>query len=80
MKHALQRLLASIAPLFGMVAFVVIFIVGLFVFSYLLIVVALIGLVLFIVAFIRSKITRKKHSPHTKSQGRVIEHDQFKEK
>ncbi len=80
MKPFFQRLIASLAPLLAMVIFVIIFILGIFVFSYLLIFVAIIGLALFIVSFIRSKLTRQKKSPHPKhSQGRLIEHHEIQE-
>ena len=79
MNPVLQRFWASLFPIIGMILFVLIFIIGLFVFSYLLIISAIIGLILFVVAFIRSKISRKPTPPppSQSTQGRIIEHEEI---
>lgn len=46
---------------------------GLFIFSYLLIIGAIIGLIIFITAFIQSKIIKLKREK--KKSGRIIEHN-----
>lgn len=76
MREILRRLWVSIMPIIGMIIFVSLFIVGIFVFSYLLIIGAIIGLVLFVVAFIRTKMAARKSTQQPSStQGRIIEHD-----
>ena len=66
-------------PIVGMVVFVVLFIVGIFIFSYLLIITAIIGIILFIVTLIRIKIV--EHSgPKEPYSGRIIEHYDDREK
>ena len=75
MLEVLRRLWEGIMPVVGMVVFVTSFIVGLFIFSYFLIIGAIIGLILFIVAFIRLKIAQHKR-PKEPPSGRIIEHDE----
>lgn len=78
MSGFLTRLWRGILPLLGMVIFITLFILGLFVFSYLLIIGAIIGLILFSIAFIRAKFSRRQAPPPSRpsqTQGRTIEHD-----
>jgi len=79
MTNTIKRLWASVTPIIGMIIFVVLFIFGLFVFSYLLIIGAIIGLGLFIYAFIRSKLTCRKTMHKYESQGRTIDHEPTQE-
>ena len=79
MSRFLLRLLETTMPIVGMVVFVVFFIVGIFIFSYLLIIIAIIGLILFIIAFIRIKIV-EYNGPKEPHSGRIIEHCDDKEK
>lgn len=80
MTDAIRRIWAGIAPIIGMVVFIALFIFGLFVFSYLLIIGAIIGLGLFIYAFIRAKLSRRKNATHPYSHGRTIDHNAAEEK
>jgi len=74
LKIAMNRLLQRIIPFVILGIMIVIFVVGLVVFSYLLIFGALIGLILFVIAWIREKIFPSK--PLTKiHRGRIIDHD-----
>ena len=73
--NLINRLWSVVAPVFGMIAFVILLILGLFIFSYFLIVGAIIGLILFIVAFIRLKLASRKHPTPSAQQGRIIEHE-----
>lgn len=71
-----KSLLDYIMP-FIMLAFVIVLMVlGFFIFSYVLIIAIIIGLVLFVVGAIRTRFFMKKeNSPAEKHQGRTIEHD-----
>jgi len=77
MSDLFKRIWNTIAPIVGMIIFIALFILGLFVFSYLLVIAAIIGLGLFIYAFIRSKLSHHRNTKKTYSQseGRIIEHD-----
>ncbi|MFW0094428.1 MAG: hypothetical protein AB8Y83_00460 [Coxiella endosymbiont of Haemaphysalis qinghaiensis] len=79
MPNVLRQLWESIVPIVGMIVFVILFIVGIFLFSYLLIIGAIIGLILFVIAFIQLQLKtiqwkqqKKKKSPYS---GRTIEHN-----
>jgi len=81
-NNGFQRILAVIMPFVGMGIFVVLFIVGLIFFSYLLIIAAIIGLVLFAIGYVRVKLFQRKSRTAANDQtyqssgkGRVIEHD-----
>ena len=81
MSDLLKRLWTSILPVISMVVFVALFILGLFVSFYLLIFAAIIGLILSIVAFIRSKFIGPKAAPPDQpTQGRTIEYDEVEKK
>lgn len=75
MRDTLRRLWASIFPIVGIIIFVILFILGVFVFSYLLIAAAIFGLILFCVAYIRAKIAARRKSPPPPPQGRTIDHE-----
>lgn len=74
MPKLLHRLWEGIIPIVGMAVFVTSFVVGVFIFSYFLIIGAIIGLILFIAAFIRLKIAQHKR-PKAPPSGRIIEHE-----
>lgn len=72
MSEILCRLLEDIMLIVvSMTIFIVLFIVGLFIFSYFLIISAIIGLILFIVTFIDH--TRGQKNPPI---GKIIEHNE----
>lgn len=80
----LNQLKNSLASILGIVVFCVLFIVGIFVFSYVLIFAALAGLALFCLGFVRVKLfqreLRKQQQFQQKNQqkptqGRVIDYE-----
>ncbi len=76
-RHPIASALGSII---GVVIFIGLFIVGLIFFSYLLIIGGIIGLVLFLIAYIRAKFFAKKIRGQAKKQkqahhGRTIDHN-----
>ena len=77
MPSILRQLWESVVPVVGMIVFVILFIVGIFLFSYFLITGAIIVLILFITAFIQLEIAKRKRQKKKKppSFGRTIEHD-----
>ncbi|WP_423062447.1 hypothetical protein [Candidiatus Paracoxiella cheracis] len=75
MTDPIKHIWASITPIIGMIIFVMLFIFGLFVFSYLLIIGAIVGLGLFIYAFIRSKLSGRAKTQQHHSKGRIIDHE-----
>ncbi len=71
-----------LASFIGMGIFLVLLVVGIIVFSYIILIGAAIGLVLFAIAYVRARFfnrakqtTPKENSPES---GRVIEHDEIK--
>lgn len=74
MQQFVQKLWAGIMPIIGMIVFIALFIVGIFVFSYVLIIGTVIGLILFIIAFIKAKYAKNKTTTSS-PLGRTIEHD-----
>ena len=70
----MQALFARLLPFFIMGMMIVIFVVGIIFLSYLLIFGALIGLVLFIITWVRQTFFPPK-DVLPKKQGRIIEHD-----
>ncbi len=69
-------LLAKLLPFLGMGIFFVVIIIALIFFSYILLLGGLIGLVLFVVAFIKEKFfPTKKNVPAR--QGKTYDHDKF---
>jgi len=83
--------LARIMPYFVIALMIVVFIISLFVFSYVLIFAVILGLILFVVGYIRTKFFTKKNNnashesffiiqTHTRdssqNKGRVIEHNE----
>ena len=76
-----NKLFATLTSFIGMGIFIVLLILGLVFFSYLLIIGGIIGLILFVIAWVRAKFfmhKMKKHN-HKKTskmqQGRTIDHD-----
>lgn len=70
--------LEYIAPFFITGIAIVVFVIGFFIFSYILIFAAIVGLVLFVIAYIRVRFFMSKDMHQTtvkKEQGRLIEHD-----
>lgn len=80
MKQAAENLLNRITPYIGMGILVALFIIGLIIFSYVIVIGAIIGLIFFAIAYIRSKFAAKKPQRlHKKThRGRTIEHNNFK--
>ncbi|MCX7125857.1 MAG: hypothetical protein NTU49_09010 [Gammaproteobacteria bacterium] len=72
-------LLARILPFLIMAVMLVVFVIGLFIFTYVFIFALVLGTILFIVGFIRTKFFKPK-SPITATPevkiGRIIEHDE----
>lgn len=81
MKNILDKVLAAILPFLFAGITIVLFVVGIIIFSYILLFGALVGLILFIIAFIFMKIKmhqlRKqfKQSSVSSRKGRTIDHD-----
>lgn len=73
MKKILDRLIPFVV--LGVV--LVIFVFGIIFLSYLLIWGAIIGLILFVIGWVKEKFsrTRGRSSPEMKKEGRIIEHD-----
>lgn len=68
MSEILRRLWEQIISVVDVVAFVILFIFGLFIFSYFLVVGAIIGLILFIITFIDLKIDEHKRPKESPTQ------------
>lgn len=81
MNQTFEKILAKITPFLAMGIFILLLIIGIIALSYLFIVGAIIGLILFAIAFIRSKFIRKSQNKNNKFQdaneheGRIIEHE-----
>jgi len=84
MNTFLNQLKNSLAPILGLVVFCALFIIGIFVFSYVLIFAALAGLVLFCIGFVRFKLFQREvrkqeqfmqKNPQKPTQGRVIDYE-----
>lgn len=76
----MNKLFDNIAPFLGLGILIVLFILGIFIFSYLLIIGAIVGLVLYIVALIRAKFgsSKSQQPPHSnlpEGSGRVIDQE-----
>lgn len=84
MSKLLKQFWANVAPILWMMLFIALFIIGIFVFSYILIIAAAVGLILFVIAYVRTKIAMRRQarahhqSPSQSSSGRIIEHDEIK--
>lgn len=74
MSETLRRLLEGMIPIIGMIVSVILFIIGLFIFSYFLIIGTIVVLILFLVAFIGLKIDKYKRKKEP-SFGRIIEYN-----
>lgn len=73
----MNRLAANIVAFLGMALFIILVILSFFVFSYLVIIGAIIGLILFVIAFFRARFasTDKPIDNQSHSTGRTIEYD-----
>lgn len=84
MSYTVNRFNSKLSSFIGMGIFLVLLVIGIIFFSYLLLVGAIIGLVLFAIAYIRAKFFLRKANFQTKhakknqqASGRVIEHDEI---
>lgn len=83
MKQSSPKLLQTILPFLFLGVFIVLIVIGFVVFSYVLIIGAVIGLILFLISAIREKFQKVKRMPPnlnqydkpSKHSGRTIEHD-----
>lgn len=76
----MQKLIQSIVPFIILGVAIVAFAFGVFLLSYLLLFGALVGLVLFIITWIRDKFFSPKMSKkHIKKSSRIIDSDDWKE-
>lgn len=85
---AVQTIYNKLLSLVGLVVALVLIILGVIIFSYILIFAAVVGVILFTVVYIRAKMLQLKYKKHQKqtqhqkpsqNQGRVIEHDETKD-
>lgn len=76
----MNSLLARIIPFFVLGIMVVLLIVGIILFSYLLVLGAIVGFVLFLAAWLKNKLFRSKQTvireQTPEKQGRIIDHDE----
>jgi hypothetical protein len=72
----MQTIFGRLVPFIFVGIMVVLFVVGLVIISYLLIFGALVGLCLFVIAWVREKLIRKNNYPEVKKNrnGRTIDH------
>ncbi len=85
MQNQQTGFLGRLVPFIGMGIFIVLIIVGLIFLSYLIVIGALIGFVLFVLAYLKNRFFPNKY-PTTKSQqsedqshhGKTYDHDEFK--
>ncbi len=89
MKHHINKITAKLMPFIGMCIFIVLLIASIVFFSYIFIIGAIIGLILLVIGYIRSKLLHAKilkarakyhqqqqHPERTEhSKGRTIEHE-----
>lgn len=74
----IQKFIARLVPFIFLGVMLVLFVLGLILFSYLLIIGAIVGMILFALTWLRDKIFPPKEiGPHQKkeTQGRTFEHD-----
>ncbi len=73
----MRNLLAKIIPFLFLGMMLVILVVGFVLLSYLLIFGAIVGLILFVIAWVRDKLFPSKHLTKTNQpkSGRIIDHD-----
>lgn len=77
----MNKLMSKVLPFFFVGILLVILVVGFVLLSYLLIAGAVVGLVLFLLAWIKEKLSPERHLTKTdssKKTGRTIEHDDRK--
>ena len=76
MLNILRHLQKGIIPIVSMIILITLFIMGIFLFSYFLVISAIISLMLFIIVFTQLKIAKwkqqNKNKPHL---GRIVESD-----
>ena len=73
-----MQLFSRIVPFLFLGLFLVVLVLGLILFSYLLILGALVGIVLFAIAWLRDKLFARENLPQKQppeKHGRIIEHD-----
>ncbi len=95
MKHHINKVTAKLMPFIGMCIFVMLLIASIVFFSYIFIIGAIIGLILFVIGYIRAKLVhakilkaRAKYHDHNQrqqekteySKGRTIEHEPIERK
>ena len=82
----MNKLTAKIMPFLTLGVMLMVFIIGLIFFSYVIIIAAILGLILFTVGYIRGKWLMRKFKQQAqqqpqqntpKEQGRIIEHDEI---
>lgn len=82
MNNILNRIAATIMPIVGMLIFLALLVLAIIFFSYLFIIIAVVGFVLFLVGYIRTRIMMHGRGHPDKKQddskGRVIDHDDKK--
>lgn len=74
----MNNLFARVLPFIFFGVMLVLLVIGIVLFSYILILGAIVGSVLFLIAFIRDKLFLSRHVTKTQPQekaGRIIEHD-----
>lgn len=87
MKNRLSRFIATIVPFLIAGISIVLLIIGIIIFSYILFFGAIIGLILFVIAYIYFALNKRKMSHlyhktetyHKVRSGRIIDHDQDEE-
>lgn len=76
-KFLMQSILARLIPFIFLGVMIVLLVAGMIIFSYLLIVGALVGLILFMIAWVRDRLFGKKKSTPSQLKdrpGRTIDH------
>lgn len=76
MSNFLEKVSASIMPIVGMLLFVAVLIVAIIFLSYVFIVIAVVGFVLFAIGYIRARFLMHKYAKNQskKPKGRTIDH------
>lgn len=77
----MQNLFARLVPFIFLGIMIVIFVVGIVIFSYLLIVGAIVGMILFLAAWLKEKLFPSKdiqYYQQTEKRGRTFDHDEKK--
>jgi uncharacterized membrane protein len=74
--NAMRELFAKVIPFLVLGIMLVVFVIGLIFVSYVLLFGALVGLVLYVVAWVRDKFFPTKEITQPPKSGRTIEHDE----